>query len=117
MKKFYTVILLVMAFFGSSFITDRGSSSFGFADTQPKITRFYPNPATTVINFEFDKSVDKSYSLQIYNFIGRKMIEIRITESKVTIDLDDNYFRGLYIYQLRDANSRIVESGKFQVSK
>lgn len=116
MKKFYTVVLLVMAFFGSSFIVDK-KQSFEFTDVQAKIIRFYPNPATTIISFEFDKSVDKSYSLQIYNFIGKKMTEIRITESKITIPLDDNYFRGLYIYQLRDANSRIVESGKFQVNK
>ncbi|WP_026770686.1 T9SS type A sorting domain-containing protein [Asinibacterium sp. OR53] len=117
MKKLNTVVLLVMAFFGSSFIADKGQSSFEFTDVQTKIIRFYPNPATTVISFEFDKSVDKSYSLQIYNFIGKKMTEIRVNESKITIPLDDNYFRGLYIYQLRDANSRIVESGKFQVNK
>ncbi len=116
MKKLYTVLVLVTAFFGSSFIADQ-QGSIGVNDTQSKVTRFYPNPATTVISFEFDKSVDKTYSLQIYNFIGRKMTEVRVTESKITINLDDNYFRGLYIYQLRDINSRIVESGKFQVSK
>lgn len=82
-----------------------------------KITHFYPNPATSYINFSFDKSVDQSYTLQVYNFIGRKMTDIRITESKLTINLDDNYFRGLYVYQLRDQSGRIVESGKFQVNK
>ncbi len=116
MKNLYAVVLLVMTFFGSSFIVDK-KPAIEFTDVQAKIIRFYPNPATTVISFEFDKSVDKSYSLQIYNFIGRKMTEIRITENKITIPLDDNYFRGLYIYQLRDVNSRIIESGKFQVNK
>ena len=45
------------------------------------------------------------------------MNEVRITEPKLTINLDDNYYRGLYIYQLRDKDGRIIESGKFQVVK
>jgi hypothetical protein len=45
------------------------------------------------------------------------MTELKITDQKLTITFDDNYLRGLYIYQLRDASGRIVESGKFQVSK
>jgi hypothetical protein len=45
------------------------------------------------------------------------MTEVRITEPKVVINLDDQYYRGLYIYQLRDQRNRIVESGKFQVVK
>jgi hypothetical protein len=84
--------------------------------TQPR-SHFYPNPATSYINFTFDKTVDKSYTLQVYNFIGRKMNDIRISDAKLTINLDDNYFRGLYVYQLRDQSGKIVESGKFQVNK
>jgi hypothetical protein len=88
------------------------------AFSDAKITHFYPNPATSYINFTFDKTVDKTYTLQVYNFMGRKMTESRITDpTKLTINLDDNYLRGLYIYQLRDQGGRIVESGKFQVSK
>jgi outer membrane protein assembly factor BamB len=45
------------------------------------------------------------------------MNDIRISDSKLTITFDDNYFRGLYVYQLRDNTGRIVESGKFQVIK
>lgn len=99
----------------SSFITAHENDYTVFADG--KVTHFYPNPATTYINFTFDKSVDKSYSLQIFNFMGRKMNDTRITDSKITITLDDAFLRGLYIYQLRDQSGRIVESGKFQVSK
>ncbi|GAC1396752.1 MAG: hypothetical protein NVSMB63_17210 [Sediminibacterium sp.] len=118
MKQLYTILILGMAALGSSFITRQVSfSGIGEGMVQPKVIRFYPNPATTMISFEFDKSVDKNYTLQVYNFIGQKMTEIRITESKLTINLDENYFRGIYIYQLRDLSSRIVESGKFQVSK
>lgn len=108
--------MLILIIVGGSFMA-APRSFHGFVEVQSKVTRFYPNPATTVINFEFDKSIDKTYTLQIYNFIGRKMTEVRITESKITINLDDQYLRGLYIYQLRNQNSWIIESGKFQVSK
>jgi hypothetical protein len=78
--------------------------------------RFYPNPATTSISFEFQKSYDKGYSLQIYNFLGRKMREQTNLSERTLINLSD-FTRGVYVYQLRDRTGRIVESGKFQVSK
>jgi hypothetical protein len=77
------------------------------------VVRFYPNPATSFINFEFGK-IEKGYTLQIYAFVGRKMTEVRLSANKITIPLD-NYFRGIYIYQVRDNGGKIVESGKFQV--
>lgn len=120
MGKRYTILLLVFMAFGSSFASDPDfnvSRLTEFPELQSKVSRFYPNPATTVITFEFDKTVDKSYSLLICNFLGKRMTEVRITEPKVVINLDDQYYRGLYIYQLRDQTNRIVESGKFQVVK
>lgn len=45
------------------------------------------------------------------------MQEVRIVEPKIILTLDDNYYRGLYIFQLRDKDGRIIESGKFQVVK
>lgn len=81
------------------------------------IVRFYPNPATTVINFDFQKGYDKGYSIQIYSFMGgRKMYELTNIANRTTINLAD-FNRGVYIYQLRDKGGRVVESGKFQVSK
>jgi hypothetical protein len=80
------------------------------------IVRFYPNPATTAISFEFQKAFDKGYSLQVYNFLGRKMYEQINLSERTLINLSD-FSRGVYVYQLRDRTGRIVESGKFQVSK
>lgn len=117
MRKFYLVGLVVFSLFSSSYAGEE-KLYWDFTDgSTPKMAHFYPNPATSFINFTFEKTVDKSYTLQVYNFIGRKMNEFRITDAKITINLDDNYFRGLYIYQLRDQTGRIVESGKFQVNK
>jgi hypothetical protein len=115
MRKLYLIGLVLFTLLINSYVAD------GFAFDNPadgsKITHFYPNPATNYINFTFDRSVDKTYTLQIYNFIGRKMNDIRITDSRLTINFDDNYYRGLYVYQLRDQSGRIIESGKFQVNK
>ncbi len=81
------------------------------------IVRFYPNPATTVINFDFQKAYDKGYSIQVYSFMGgKKMYELTNISDRTTINISD-FNRGVYIYQLRDKTGRLVESGKFQVSK
>lgn len=120
MGKKYTILLLVLFVLGSSFASDPVfdvNKLTSFPELQSKVSRFYPNPATTVINFEFDKTVDKTYTLVICNFLGKRMTEVRITEAKIVISLDDEYYRGLYVYQLRDQRNRIVESGKFQVVK
>jgi len=85
-------------------------------DEKPLIVRYYPNPATTFISFEFEKEATKSYTLQVYNFLGRMMVETRIQSSKATIDLTE-FNRGIYFYQLRDKSGHIAESGKFQVIK
>lgn len=81
-----------------------------------KPVKFYPNPAVSLINFEFQKGYDKSYNLLIFNFIGKKVIDLKPTEEKITVPLTD-FYRGVYIFQLRDAKGNIVESGKFQVIK
>jgi hypothetical protein len=82
-----------------------------------KIVRLYPNPATTIVNFEFDASVELTNTIAIFSFYGKKMSEQRLSNRKLSFILDDNYTRGLYVFQLRDQNGRLIESGKFQVSK
>jgi hypothetical protein len=91
--------------------------SFFNAPSTSKVLRFFPNPATTVINFEFDKSVESTSLIAIYSFYGKKMSEQRLSSNKVSFILDDHYTRGLYVFQLRDQAGRLIESGKFQVSK
>ena len=74
----------------------------------------FPNPATSYINFKFDPSVAKDTKLFVFSFTGRKMTELSVTSSVLKVTLD-NYYRGLYVYQLRSASGAILESGKFQV--
>jgi hypothetical protein len=83
---------------------------------QVSVLRFYPNPATTVITFDFQKNFEKGHSIQIYSMIGRKMLEQTNIADQTTIYLTD-FNRGVYIYKLFDRTGKLVETGKFQVSK
>lgn len=55
-------------------------------------------------------------SIQIYNFLGKQMQQVTNAAMKTTVDLAE-FNRGLYMYHLLDATGKVVESGKFQVSK
>ena len=111
-------ILLILSIF---LVTTVGSQAqtkpIALTGGQPSLLRFYPNPATSVINFEIQKDYEPGYSIQIFNAIlGRKMYELASMPERMSINLSD-YSRGIYIYQLRDKSGRMVESGKFQVAK
>ena len=113
MKKF----LLIVSILFSVAAYAQSRPGFSNAGGQTAVLRFYPNPATTVINFDFQRSYEKGYSIQIYNAVlGRKMIEQSIASEKTTVDLS-NFTRGVYVYQLFDRTGKLVETGKFQVSK
>ena len=113
MKKYLYIILFIVGFKLSSFAQTRVSLP---GDASTKLIKFYPNPAVTDINFEFQKGYDKFFSFQVYNFIGKKVFDIRTVTPKINIPLAD-FYRGVYIYQLKDRTGKIIESGKFQVIK
>jgi Secretion system C-terminal sorting domain len=81
-----------------------------------RIVKLYPNPATTYITFDLQKDFERGLSLQVYSFLGKKMFESQNIPSKITIDLAE-YNRGLYMYHLIDYTGKVIESGKFQVTK
>lgn len=116
MNKIYVLILLVVLGFSANAQQKLNDSNFSSVDLNSKVVKFYPNPAVSVINFEFNKIIQRDYTLQIYNFIGKKIYEINAVSQKTTIPLSE-FNRGIYIFQLRDKNGKIIESGKFQVSK
>ena len=117
MKKFYLIILF------SCLVAFANAQVVRVAETNPMLVtapvraiKFYPNPATTVINFELIKANQKDATLQVYNFVGKKVYELNNLNQKTSLSLSD-FYRGVYIFQLRDKSGRIVESGKFQVAK
>ena len=115
MRKFLLIVSIISLTIAAH--SQATGASFGNATTQAGILRFYPNPATTVITFDFQRSYDKGYSIQIYNAVlGRKTFEQTNIPDKLTVDLS-NFTRGVYVYQLIDKAGKLVETGKFQVSK
>lgn len=115
LKKFLLIAFVLTAFTFSS--QAQQSKTAASAGIQANVMRFYPNPATTVINFDFQKAYEQGYSLQVFNAIlGRKMFEQGNLPERTAVNLTD-FPRGMYIYQLFDKSGRMVESGKFQVAK
>ena len=109
MKFFYLIIFSLL-------FSLKGFTQARLPQDQPTEVRCYPNPAITQITFDFKFTNPKDYSLQIFNFIGKKIFDQTVSNPKTIIDLSD-YYRGLYIYQVKDKTGKIVDSGRFQVSK
>lgn len=114
LKKIFYIFIFTILFVSGSFAQNKIIA--GSTEPAVKYMRFYPNPAVSVINFEFQKSFDKSFTFQVYNFIGKKVFDIKTSTPKINIPLTD-FYRGVYIYQLRDKSGKIIDSGKFQVVK
>lgn len=108
-RIFYIILFLGFGFNGFSQVKPVAAS-----DDALKVVKLYPNPATSYINFEFDKKSEKPYNIVIFSFIGKKVEDIRVTDQRVTVPLND-FYRGIYIFQVRDLQGNIVETGKFQV--
>jgi hypothetical protein len=111
MKIFYIVSIILLTTLQSKSQTSRPVSQDGLA----RVTRFYPNPAVSQITFDFDQNLDKSYSFQVFNFVGKKVLDIAAVNQKTVVNVTD-FYRGVYIFQLRDKSGKMIDSGKFQVS-
>jgi hypothetical protein len=111
LKKLFYILIFIVGLQASS-----NAQVKHLANDAVKTVKFYPNPATSFINFEFAENYDDSYTLVIFNFIGKKVEDLKVTDQKITVSLTD-FYRGVYIFQLRDKQGNIIESGKFQVVK
>ena len=113
MKRFFYILLFLS---GLKLNAQAQVKSDFLAVGVIKTVRCYPNPAVSSINFEF-KDADIAYSsLLIFNFIGKKVLEIKVLEQKIVVPLTD-FYRGVYIFQVRDKQGNVLASGKFQVAK
>ena len=104
MRFFYLVLFMV--FFSAAGVKAQ-SRVPGFPDNRiNRYGRFYPNPATSYITFEdFLKKYDKNYTIQVFNFLGKKVYEFNLGDQKNIVNLSD-FFRGIYIFQLKDASGQ-----------
>jgi len=112
MRSFYTFLVI----FCLVSVHVKSQSRLPSPDQETKVIKLYPNPAITVITFDFQNAFDKSNFLQIFNFLGKKVYDAPTSDQKTMINLSD-FFRGIYIFQLKDQTGRIIQTGKFQVSK
>jgi hypothetical protein len=114
--RFLYLVLLIVCFSAAGAKAQNRLTGFPENGTGATL-RFYPNPASSIITFEdIAKKYDKNYTIQLFNFLGRKVYEFNLGDQKNIVNLSD-FFRGIYIFQLRDPTGKIVESGKFQVNK
>lgn len=114
MKIFYPLIITLLLSF-TTYSQERTPTS-SEPEATTRIIKFYPNPATSIINFDFQKGYDKSYTFQIFNFLGKKVYEVSNVTPRTIVNLTD-FYRGVYIFQLKDKSGKMIDSGKFQVSK
>jgi hypothetical protein len=118
MKYFY--ILIICSFFTSVSVAQTTTTARNGDVTIPrvavKILKVFPNPATTYITFEFQRSYNTGLAIEIYNLPGKKVAGANNLSSSTTIQLQ-NFYRGVYIFKLLDRNGKVMESGKFNVVK
>lgn len=114
MKK--TLLILSFILFTAISSQAQVSRNNPIPDAAKIVLKVYPNPATSYITFDFQKGFEKEYLIQVYNFLGKKMFESQELTEKTTLNLSD-YNRGVYIYHLVDRTGKVIDSGKFQVSK
>lgn len=109
LKQLITILLFTAGF--SLAVQAQGRPD---RDAAARLVRFYPNPASEVVYFELPGGAEKNYTIQLYNFMGKKVRETNAAEGRNQVLLD-GFYRGVYIYQLRDKSGRVVDSGRFQV--
>lgn len=120
MYKTFTLILFTLFFTMSlpAWSQSKSTSPAGGpeGESASKVVKAYPNPATTKIFFEIQRNNDKVYEIIVYNFLGKKVDHLKNLANRTSLPLD-NYYSGLYIFQLREKDGTLVESGKFNVVK
>lgn len=109
MKIFYLFFFIILTSLTAK------SQPRNYAD-QVKTIKFFPNPAVSKITFSFEGTYEKNSTFQIFNFIGKKVLEMPSVLPTTVVDLTD-FYRGVYIFQVRDKAGKVVESGKFQVAR
>ena len=114
LKKIIYILTFIIGLTFTSFAQTK-TADHG-ENTEAKLIKCYPIPATTVVYFDFVRGYDKSYTFQVFSFIGKKVYEIANPSQKITIPLDE-FYRGFYYYKLLDKNGDFIESGRFIVVK
>ena len=109
-------ILPILSFLLFSVIFSSAQESRNPIPDAGKRMSLYPNPATSYITFDIQKINQKGLTIVVFNFLGKKMAEKQSVNEKTLLSLTD-FSRGTYIYHLVDPGGKVLDTGKFQVSK
>jgi hypothetical protein len=110
------LLLILSVLFLTAFYSKAQKTHGSLPGGEVTQVKLYPNPASTYVTFDLQKGYQKGLTLTIFNFLGKKMSETPNVNEKITLTLTD-YNRGVYIYHLIDQGGKVVDTGKFQVSK
>ena len=108
--------LLILSFLLLSVVFVSAQESRIPPQTEIKKLTLYPNPATSYITFDIQKNYQKGLTIVVFNFLGKKIAEKQSVNEKTLLSLTD-FTRGTYIYHLVDQTGRVIDTGKFQVTK
>lgn len=119
MYKKFTILIFA---FACSITLAWGQTNYPHGDHDPsqdpaqkeRVVKVYPNPASSSVNFAIQTNNASSLDVIVYNFLGKRMDEIKFSGNVTKLDLS-KYYSGIYIYQLRDSKGNLLESGKFNV--
>jgi hypothetical protein len=110
MKPLFTILFCLFTFVGFTQVKRVLLSD------HVKRTSIYPNPARSFVRIQYKQATPLPATLTIYNFLGKKQLETNQPGNNVYIDLAE-FNRGVYIFQFRDRNGKVIDSGKFHVEK
>jgi hypothetical protein len=109
-------ILIILSITLFTVVAAQAQTSRTPSDPALMVLKTYPNPATTYITFDLQKGYEKGLTITVFNFLGKKMVETQNVNEKTTLSLTD-FNRGVYIYYLSNQSGKVIDTGKFQVSR
>ncbi len=115
-KNIVIISFLLFAVLGNAYAQKPMQTPDNRPENNKVQVRFYPNPATNFINFEFKEPLERGATLQVFSFLGRQVASIQVQSQRVTVNVSE-YFRGIYVFQLRLPSGKVVETNKFQVNR
>ena len=95
---------------GEIFKTETGGN-LGTVVTSANAIAIYPNPTADCLRIEVDSNLMFPLHFQLNNLLGGNLMDHHLWSNSNTIELS-NFSKGVYVYQLLNANNEIIRIGK-----
>ncbi len=73
--------------------------------------KVYPNPSGDVFNFDIPLSQQLPLTLSLYDVLGNKLKEIIVTARNINLR-NEGLINGVYFYQFKNLNQKLIQRGK-----